>query len=830
MPMFQIGLEDGRSLRIEADSQEAALTGAEHFVQQEAPSGVVAGAQQGLSNLLHGPAETAKQFLGADTSALEAKAQEVAPKDYKAAPIVPKNGKWFDPTTYTWKNVPQNLAENAPAIAESIIAAKLAGRAHPLAGLLAGAGVLAANSLGDTAKNAAAVRTGDETAEPSTQDKTRALATVALQSVPQAIGVSRFLPGASKVSSVGTKGVIESGTKALTTTAIEGASGAAQNAIGQAGLTVGTDKGLTVDGNEVANAGVSNAFVGGALTAPRAIANIKAAQKYKDFGGDNESATKSFANRISDAADGDSLRNTKTGFESVRSAHEDVRSELKVAAKALPGLDADTDAAIKRAGKGRKLSESDLQRIEDNATSDVADLARQAHVGALLKEQGDFQGGNFRGGVANTVGKHIRAYQNPIGAGVSAGLAIAGLGGHAASLFAYSPSTLAALATAYAGLRGLDALTGNRSPANNFVSRFADPTVATRQLAPAAAPQPAAPSVSPTGPSIPTPAAAPTPWGPTPAAAAPQPSLRATLNSNAALHSGIATIAKQLAAAKRQQLLQQAPPLLQQLAATRPAPAPVQTPVAPAAPPPAPSTSVDPKVLAQTRGLMTALARIQKIKDSTIGRQDADAVAQNSPLVSEAGGLDAISNPNVGKRASQLVSAANALRRLREQPEEAAAANDPTPNAPDAPPIAPVAKITKKNGKVEEAPQKEEGSPTYTGDYVPLTDAELYGKGWNDQRFAAFESNKPHVKMKEQYAENIEFDRKKRRNILAEIVGDHETDGDIGARLLEELHHTRRGDKAAKAIKHFAAQMSPENRAAVLKRMDSSFINSMWSK
>jgi hypothetical protein len=52
MPVFEIGLDDGRKLHIEADDQQAALSGVQHFMTQEQPSGVVAGLREGLSNLI----------------------------------------------------------------------------------------------------------------------------------------------------------------------------------------------------------------------------------------------------------------------------------------------------------------------------------------------------------------------------------------------------------------------------------------------------------------------------------------------------------------------------------------------------------------------------------------------------------------------------------------------------------------------------------------------------------------------------------------------------------------------------------------------------------
>lgn len=562
----------------------------------EQPSGVVDGLRQGAASLLSGPASTAKRMLGVEAPSLEAAAESIAPKNYKSAPVLGPDSKWYDPTSYNWKNVPQMVAENAPQMAESIAAAKLGAKVHPLVGLAAGAVPFAVNALGDTAKNNAVNRTGDTASEPDKADKLRAAGTVAAQSIPQMIGIARLAnPGA--IRAVGGKGAAQSVGQGATTVGIEGATGAAQEAIGQVGNTIGTPGGVKINTDQMAEQGVGNAILGGGFAAPKMAYNAAAANKYRKFGGANEAATEVFANKIKDAADGANLGNTENGFNAVRQAHEDTISQLKTAADAAGPGSPETTAAIARATKGRVLTDADLNELSTNSTPDVARLAREAHVGAMLKDMGDYQGGKFAGGLAHGIGKHVRAYSAPISAGASAALGAATGGGHAASLFAYSPETLSALAGAYAAMRGVDALTGNRSPAEKFTNRFStDAPIpgATPPMQPPAPPQPI-----PTTTSVPqvTPPSAPAqPWG---------------------------------------------------------------------APQPAP-TPLDANALnVQVKAAFEKYAARRKYD----GQRDAEAEAANSALINDQGGLDALRNPALGKRAKELLGNADALKRLRSDPE-----------------------------------------------------------------------------------------------------------------------------------------------------------------
>jgi hypothetical protein len=125
MPVFEVGLDDGRKLRIEADDQEAALAGVAHFQSQEgakAPSGFAAGLVHGAQELVHGDAETAKDFYGVG------KGYEPTDKGYVPANVT--NGS-INPLNWNYSQIPQKIAEQAPGLGQDIVAASAGSKLAP---------------------------------------------------------------------------------------------------------------------------------------------------------------------------------------------------------------------------------------------------------------------------------------------------------------------------------------------------------------------------------------------------------------------------------------------------------------------------------------------------------------------------------------------------------------------------------------------------------------------------------------------------------------------------------------------------------------------------
>lgn len=645
----------------------------EHIAPNERSvgSGLVDAARQGAANVVSGLGETAKQYTPATgiADALKAAGSKIAPDNYQPSPIISNEG--VQPG-----NIPRALAEQAPGMATGIAAARMTpGPAWVKA--LAAAASYAGIGLGNRAKERAAERTGDSTAEPTTTDKAVAAGAMVPEAALGAVGASRFLPGGAGGTT------IDALKRLATTTGVEAGVGAGQSAVGQAGRTVGTDKGLRVDPVEVANAAATSGLTGGVMATPRAVAETHNAVKYREFGGDNEKASAAVANRIE--AVGGNLGNIKDGFKAVTDSARDVRTELTNASKGFSSTP-EANNALVRARAGKELTETDLQHL-DNADPNVAFLARQASVIAKLKTQGDYRTtvGKFGGGISSKMEKGVRLFYNPTGAMTAAGIGALGIGGLGAGAMGYALPTVGALGAAYGGARVLDKLTGNRSPAKQFTKRFADNTSPVRL--PTAAPQ-AAPALPITGPKI---GPAPQPWGQPSFSTAP------SLQTNLMLHTGMGKIAQQLANAKKAQMVSQALPLLQQLSG-----AGNQTP-APAPAPLVDQTAVPKDVLTNTRALVKGLQTTQALKSKTLGTAQADAVARTSPMVDDVGGLSAISNPDTGKRLSQLVSAANAMKKLTAVPEE----NAPAAEKP--------AKISKANGKIKEVPPAAVEQPKTNG-------------------------------------------------------------------------------------------------------------------
>jgi len=165
---------------------------------------------------------------------------------------------------------------------------------------------------------------------------------------------------------------------------------------------------------------------------------------------------------------------------------------------------------------------------------------------------------------------------------------------------------------------------------------------------------------------------------------------------------------------------QQAVPLLRKLAAMQgPNAAPIDLPAdfagmlsnpgAVTAPQPEVPQVVPKQTLAQTRALVRGLALAQALKAKALGANQANEVAAQSPLIAENGGLATVANPEAGKRMAQMVSAAQAYRKLTAQPEAEEGEVAPAPAAPVAPKAAAApAAVKKSNGKIHVETQADE--------------------------------------------------------------------------------------------------------------------------
>jgi hypothetical protein len=704
MPTFEIGLDDGRTLHIEADSQEAALAGVQHFLgntqaaKDGAPSGALAGFKHGAQELVNSDSETAKDFYGVGDGA--------KPADPNYVPANITNGS-IDPREWNYSQVPQKIAEMAPGLAQDIAAAKVASmaarplgaKAAAIAGLGGGAVSAWHRMAGNDAKADAVRRTGDENAQPEGQDLARAGLTDAAASAAASLLPTRFGASAPTITNVGRAGVSDAVKKYLTTAADSAAATSGSDAISQVGNTG------TIDPKQTLEAAVGGAITGPALATPRLIADAGKAARFKEFGGDNQQASEAVASRLTDAAPeglGNTLGGSKVDARALSTVKSNIKGELQSAAadaRSTNQLSVDANNALRRAQRGEPLTADDIQLLDNEAPgTNAAFLARQARVAQLLQDKGTFSDGKWAGGVSGMLDKAVGKWL-PKAAFISA----AGEATGHDFIGAYAPHVIGGAAAGYLGSRALDSLTGMRSPAKAFANTFENAQAATRI-------QPQQPPRTPTPPTVP-PVAPPqaSPWGyPQPQAPAPAP-----LNGNA-LNTQIKA-ALQMYAAKQKFAAQAA-------AASQPPPAPTPAPIDP--------LNLPKDVTTPAANVVKGLLLKQKLMAANAPQPEPAPIQVSAPQVDPLNLPRDITAPSSsvikGLLLRQKLMAQNAPQTEPEQPPSSPAVPAPAPEVdPTALPkditgpaktlmsalakvqkmkdaaTAQPAKITKTNGKVE---------------------------------------------------------------------------------------------------------------------------------
>jgi len=628
----------------------------EHLAPQ--PSGVLDSLREGATEALSGVANTldVHGLSGTVSDKLKSAANYVAPASYTPAPIIDKGG--VHPG-----NIPAWLAKQAPAAAGVILAASMAPEALGAAGAVgAGAGAGWLMSAGDAAKQAAANRTGDANAAPSTADVMRGDLTAAGQSVVGALPVTRYLSGAGTLAKTGAAGAVSALKKLAGTAAAQGAAGAGQDAVGQVGQSVATLGGVHVDPTQVADSAAGGALTGALFGGRNAARETLNAAKYRAITPDLQEAATQFANRMQQAADGANLKAgvigggaaLRTGADVFNKATAAVHDELSDAVTDLRSrvsLPTDAENILNAAQRGQQPSAKDYATLTsavqgDPQAANVMNLVRQAHVADIVKDTGSLSDKKFVGG-ASSLPTLLNAHTAEK-AGLAALMAGAAIEGGAGHLITYSPEAIAALAGVAGAARIADKLTGARSPAGRFVENFADGQTPVRLNAPQ--PQQPAPVVRP-GPTGPRIAPAATPWGPLP----PSP------------QTGF------MSPQQKQQMVANAMPLLKQLAATnKPQPVPL-TAGAPMAGGPGTPPMIPPAIKAQ----MDARVNIAKLAA-------AQAEPQAAPTPSPEPAMNPLSLPSsITGPAANIMRGAALAEKLRNgnAPGPEAAAQQPQPVA-----------------------------------------------------------------------------------------------------------------------------------------------------
>lgn len=710
MPIYTIKAPSGHEIDIDAPNEAMAVTGAQQWYAQnvtnKTDTSMTGALSQGASDVAQGVGKTIKDYISPETgkAILDSKNVQSNPK-YKSATegfIRPEDGADNHVLGLDWSKLPRAAVEQAPGLALDLgVQALVPKWMGPIGKYAANALTFGARTAGNEAEKRAANRTGDQNAEPNAEDKLIGLGSTAGQAVLNQMGLNKIISPA-KVTATGMKGVAQAGGNVLKGAAAEGGTNAAQDLISQGATKAGTD--VPIDPKETLGAGVMGAVGGGVFSTPRGAKDAAASMRFRDVAPDQHAEMA--ANRILDkVAKSSDLEDPKKAFVATRDAIKDARTEFGDAAQSISNPSKDAANAIQRAKSGEGLTEKDIAAIDREGNDSLSSLARQITHYDTLTSKGSYDATNerFAGGVGEFARRHAGKALTSL-AGVSALPHIAAQGGIGLDTLASTIPGMAQGLTGgflgYKALKKIETMAGVQSPARTFAEKFGSGNGVVRPDVPL--------NQSPTGPKVVPQNSLTTsqPWGPVPEA--PQrfkPDI---------VEPGIAKIVEKLQNQKRRDTANEAMPLLRQLAEQSKPPAPpapdttlpdaikagkdvvkarqwadglrtdYQSQQAASAPQDQPVKMED--VFKSTKKLATGLQSMLDLRNKGLGSNQAEAEAAASPMINEQGGLDAVRNPAMGKRANEIISAANALARLRRQPEEQSSSPTSTETPPQAPP------------------------------------------------------------------------------------------------------------------------------------------------
>jgi hypothetical protein len=665
MPAFTIELPNGKRLDVEADDENAAITGAQGWYKQnvtdKTDTSNLSALSQGGAGLASGIGKTVREYVSKDAGDyIMDKAAAAAPKNYKSGYesfAYPEDGADNHVLGLDWKHAPRAIIEQAPALASDLLVNRVLKRFGPVAQFVGTGLNFGARTAGNEAQKRADARTGTEGAEPDLADKLTGAGSTVTQAALNSLATSKLAsPGNAA------KGIVPAVGNVAKAAALEGATNAAQETISQGVAKAGTDEQMAP--KDILAQGVLGTAGGGVFAAPHAVK--AAAQGAHTRGADQGEASTFAANRLVEHAGGiEKLEDPNVAFKAMKAATKNVSDEFGRAASTITAPSSDTANAISRAKAGEALSARELDAIDAEGNANLSSLARELTSLRTMRERGSWNedAQRWAGGVGemarNHAGKAITALS-----GLGALPHIAAKGGAGLdTLMGALPGMAEAAAggvLGYKALKKIEKMAGVQSPGRAFAERFAD---ASGQVRPD--PRPSAmtaagvsvPSVTPTQ-SLTT----PQPWGPV----APKPERF----KPDVLEPGIRKLVEKIENRKRQETAREAMPLLRQLAEQ-------------SKPPPAPQGLDASALNEQIKGALLMASARRKIE----GQRAAEAEAAESPMINAQGGLDAVRNPAMGKRANELIAGATALARLRRQPEETEAPpmQPDAPTTPDAP-------------------------------------------------------------------------------------------------------------------------------------------------
>jgi hypothetical protein len=708
MPIYTIQAPDGHEIDIDAPDEQTAVTGAQSWYAQnvtnksKADTSMLGALSSGASDLVSGVGKTVKDYISPDTgkAILNSKVAQSNPK-YKSASeafMSPEDGADNHTLGVDWSQAPRALVEQAPGLALDVAGQVLTKRLGPVGQYLANAATYGARTLGNEAEKRAQARTGDANAEPTTEDKLTGLQSTLAQTALNKLGLSSIVSPA-KVAATGAQGALRAAGNVVKAAATEGATNAGQDLISQGFVKQGTDQ--PIDFNEAMGAGLMGAMGGGVFSLPHATKETITSTRMRDQSADQHTAMA--ANRIvENAGSTDALADPKTAFKATQGAIADVNRELGDVSKNVTNPSTEAANAISAAKRGDALSNKQIASVDAEGNDQLSSLVRQATALSKLTDLGNYDSseGRFAGGASEFARKNARTAIYGL-TGVAALPHVLAQGGVGIDTLASSVPHLAEAAAAgaagYKGLKVADKALGLASPAKTFAEKFGDTSGNVRV--------PLQLNQSSTGPKVvpQNSLTTPQPWGPV--ADAP------TKFKPDIVEPGIAKIIEKLQNQKRRDTVQETMPLLRQLAEqAKPPAAPepdttlqdaikagkqvvkdrqwadglrqqYEAEQSAAAPQEAPQPKLE-DVIKATAKLAKGLQSMHDLRQRGIGSNQAEAEASVSPMILEQGGLDAVRNPMMGKRANELIGAANALRKLRQVPEADSSAAPMQPEAP----------------------------------------------------------------------------------------------------------------------------------------------------
>lgn len=513
MPVFTVQTPTGQKLDIEAADEATALQGAQHWHEQQQPSGVVDSLKEGLGNdLLGGAGRTIAAYTGKGPVGdwLQEEGKSIAPENFVPSPIYDKSG-------FHASGILPTLARAAPSIGAGLTAAGVAAGLAPAAGVVAPmlgyGGLSALQSAGDEAQTAANNRTGQENAPITNADLVKGGAIAAgTGAIGALVPATRILPGAAKTvaTGVGTTGVVNAVKRLASTARMNAATGAAQSAFEQGAQTAGTPGGLNIDPTQVANSAAGGAVAGAFMGAKPFYKETANALNYRGLQNDPAlmGATVKVANRVQQNAEGTNIdpgylftgASQRNGGNAWAKTVSGIENELGAAVSDLKSrvtLPVDADNALSSALKGQHPTAGGYDTIAraikgDPQADNVLDLLRQKQAASIIEDTGINHNGKFRGGIGSHF-SHILTGENIGKTGlVAAGGALLGEG--AGHVIAWNPGVLAGAAGATVLAKMLDHLTSAASPAARLVKNFADDGATPVRLGTVPPPPPPAPS------------------------------------------------------------------------------------------------------------------------------------------------------------------------------------------------------------------------------------------------------------------------------------------------------------------------------------------------